>query len=374
MTDGLEFVIYTKDDEYRRQLSGLDASAVLVPNGISTAEFTLDDDDEALADIATPGARCAVRFRKQERFRGRINELPGSGPIGSVQVGVEGDMRKFWDIYGWPNPTAALNAQDVAYRNYSGRTETIFKTALQENLVTRLGFPWTIAPTLGRGSLVSASSPIAVRFHPLADKVLDPLTADELIVVLSYDEDTGAVTVDVRTAATVMGTLTVESAVADTFAFNTSAPTATRCIVGGRGEGELREFKQHIDAVREADWGDIIETFVDARNSDEGSDILPDAIAAVADGAPIAGIKVDVVETDRFRYGTTFVEGDFVNVRIGPVESREQITSVEISEDADDGVVVTPHIGSADVDSDPDVELAASVAALARGQRDQGRR
>lgn len=372
MVDALRFVIFSKSNEYRQDLSGVEASATFVPNGVSSAEFTIDDDDEVLPELAAKGARCAVWFRGAERFRGRIRELPGSGPDGTVTASIEGDMRKLWDWYGWPVPTAPLTGQTQAYRNYSGRTETIFKTALQENL-TRLGVPWTVAPTLGRGSLVPASAPIAVRFHPLADKVLGPLVADGLVVVLSYAPN-GAVTVDVRSADTVPGVLTQESAVADSYQFNVIAPTATRAIVGGRGEGAAREFKQHTDTVREADWGDIIETFIDARNTDEAADILTDAVAAVRDGGPTAGISTDIVETERFRYGDTYVEGDFVNVRIGPVESREQITSVEVTDDKESGVTVTPHIGSANVEADTDMELVAQVAALARGQRDQGRR
>ncbi|MEW1990705.1 hypothetical protein [Microbacterium sp. NPDC078849] len=373
METGLKFVIYDKTNKFRRSFSEVEASAAFVANGISTAEFTLDDNDSALDGIVTKGARCAVWFRGVERFRGRIAETPGTGPAGVVTPRVEGDLRKLWDWQGWPLTTAPITAQTQAYRNYSGATETIFKTALQENL-TRLGVPWTVAPSQGRGSVIPSSKAIAVRFHPLADKVLEPLAADGLVVVLSYHPQTGAVTVDVRPGKTVPGTLTIDSGVLDSFQFTTVAPTATRAVVGGRQEGEDRELKQYIDAARELDWGDIIEVFVDARNTEVGVDILPEAVEAVAEGAPAVGITVDAVESDVFRYGKTFVEGDFVNLNVGPLHTREQITSVEVVENSKGGVIVTPRIGQADAEPTTEAALGAAVAKLARGQRDQGRR
>ena len=369
--DGLRFVVYDKAGVYQRELSGVDADATVVTNGISTATFTLDDDDDALAPLTVRGARCGVWFRGVEQFRGRVSETPGSGPTGSVSISVEGDMRKLWDWYGWPVPTAPLSGQTSEYRRYSGPTETVFKTALQE-AIARLGVAWTVVPSAGRGLPIPSSSPVAFRFHPLADKLVPRLDESGLVIVLG---SAGAVvSVDVREGALIPGLLTVDSGIADGYEFNATAPSATRAIVGGRGEGVARQFAQVIDAAREADWGDIIETFVDARNSDEETDITPYGREALEEGAPRAAISTSVVETDRFMFGKTYQLGDFVRVRIGPVQSDEQITSVSISESEDDGVVVTPHIGSADVDADTDVALARAVAALARGQRDQGRR
>jgi hypothetical protein len=47
---------------------------------------------------------------------------------------------------------------------------------------------------------------------------------------------------------------------------------------------------------------------------------------------------------------------------------------VSITDDEDRGLSVTPHIGTADVAVDADVQLAHALALLARGVRDKGRR
>jgi len=370
--DTLKYVVYDKAGTFRRQFSGVRAEVEPMSNQTSTATLTLDDDHAALPALTARGARCSIEFRGHELFRGKVTRTPGTGPKGAVQIFIESDIRKLWHWYGWPVPGAAITAQTSEYRNYSGRAESVFKTALSEN-IARLGIPWTVAPTLGRGALIPTGSPVSFRFHPLAEKLIPVLDNSDLVVVLTYDS-LGRPTVDIREADTVQGVITLGSGVVDGYKFSVEAPTATRAIVGGRGEGVERELVTVVDSAREAEWGDIIETFVDSRNSDVGTNIAPYGTEALVEAAPRVGVALDIVETKKFQYLKQFREGDLAHVRLGPIDSLEQITSVSISEDPDDGVLVTPHIGSADVDAEIDVALARAIGALARGQRDQGRR
>ncbi|MFL2002010.1 Gp37-like protein [Microbacterium sp. A1-JK] len=364
--DGHRFVIYDSEDNYELELSGLEASSELPPNQIPTASFVLDDDDSALAAVTAPGARCGVWFRGIERFRGRIESTPGEGPQGFITANIEGDIRKLWDWHGRQVPGAALDAQASEYRVYTGKTESVVKAALAENFA-RLGVPWTVAPSLDRGVTVR----VEFRMHPLADKLIPILDAAGLILTLEYTE-TGVV-VDVREPDTVPGVLTLETGIPDAYSFGMSAPTATRVIVGGRGEGVEREFLEVRDDDREAEWGDIIESFTDARNTEEGSDLSVDGLQALAEGAPRVSITTDLVETERFMFGSTYLVGDLVHVKVGPVDTTQRL-SVSITESADSGVEVTPRIGEIDDSADIEVRLAQQLAALARGVRDQGRR
>ena len=367
--DLLTFVVFSKTNAFRRQFTA-DGTADLNLNGISTAEFTLDDADELLQFVTGDsgrGARCAVWFRGAERMRGAITSTPGSGPIGDVTVRIDSDMRKMWQWQGWPVPTADLAHQTTDYRTITGPSETIFKTALAEN-VARLGVPWTVVPTHGWGT----STVVALRFHPLGDKVIPPLLSDQLVIVLTYDDD-GHPVVDVRQPRTVPGTLTIDSGVPDRFSFDVVAPTATRVIVGGRGEGADRQFLEVADAAREADWGEIIEAFADARNVEVGADLTPYAADALTAGAASVSVTTELVETDGFLFGSTFDLGDLVRVSLGPVNSTEQIQQVAITSNASDGTKVTPKIGGIDP-GDVDAQLTAQINRLAQGARDQSRR
>jgi hypothetical protein len=370
--DGLRFVLYDHHEEFRRAVTGAEATADIVPNAISAATFTLDDDHPALGAVTARGARCAVWFRGGEVFRGRVQQTPGFGPTGQVTAHVQSDMRKLWDWQGRQSPTTPIAATPTLipaeYRVYTGAPESVFKQALAENFA-RLGVPWSVAPDLGRGG-----APVRVEFrmHPLADKLMPILDAAGLLVVLTYGED-GEVVVDVREPATVPGRLTLASGVPSAYEFNTIAPTVTRAVAGGRGEGVERSFVEVIDTARESTWGDIIEGFVDARNTEEGADISVDAREALAEGAPRASITTELTETDAFRYRTTFEVGDLVRTVIDPVDIEQRI-SVSITETASGGVIVTPLIGDVDASSDTEVQLARQVERLARGARDQGRR
>lgn len=370
MDDGLTFVVYDRTSAFVRQIGAHGgAHATLTRNVIPTAEFMLDDDDAALPGLTAKGARCAVWFRGVERFRGKVNANTGDGPEGQVTVKVLGDLRKLWEWQGWPVPANAIGSQTSDVRLYTGRTEQVFKAALGEN-VTRLGVPWTVVSDHGYGT---GGQRVEFRFHPLGDKLVPPLETDGLIITITYD-GFGHPVVDVRQPATITGVLSPLSGVIDKYTYDMTSPTLTRVIVGGAGDGAARELAQYTSSTRESDWGDIIEGFVDARNATAGADLSPDGAQALADGADRVGLNADLLESDLLRYGTTYDVGDVLHVQVGPVDVTVPIMSVQIDDTADQGVLVTPKLGTVDVAAPTEVLLARQIAKLAAGARDQGRR
>ncbi len=364
--DGIRYVVYDRFDVYESDLSGVGGDVDLVVNGVSTAQVVLADDHRSLPGILVPGARCGVIFRGAERFRGMVRATPGQGPRGGTTVRVESDHRKLWDWLGWPDPTSPVDEQSVEYAVYTGQTETVVKTALADAFA-RLGVPWTVAPDLGRGIPARAE----MRFHPLAEKLIPLLDAAGLVLTLAYTPS--GVVVDVREPDTVAGKLTIGTGIVGPFTYTRTAPTVTRAIVGGRGEGIAREFAEVVDAPREAAWGDIIERFVDARNTDESTDLTEEGAEEIEDGAASAGVAAELIETDRLMYGHTYIEGDFIDLQLGPIDQVEQIRTVSITGFRNTAKVV-PSLGTADEDDDPDSELEAAVALLAQGVRDERRR
>lgn len=364
MDDSVSFVIYDQADAFRRLVVAKSSSTTLLRNEVSFTEFVLDADHPALPDATVSGARCGFRFRGREWFRGRVAATPGHGPVGETTIRVESDVRKLWDWHGRPVPGAAVTAQVAEYARYSGPTETIAKAAMAANFA-RLGVAWSVAPNLGRGP----AARLEFRFHPLADKIVPLLDAAHLVLDVTYADH--SVIVDVREAQLVAGVLSDLTGKLEAYSWTRDAPTATRVVVGGRGEGVEREFLEKVNEELEAEWGDIIETFVDARNTEEGSTLEPDADEALVAGLPTAGVSMDLIETDAFRFAQHFLVGDRVRVRVGPLDQLEAITQVQIA-DSPEGVVVTPKLGTAD--DDPDVQLGRQVALLARGARDEKRR
>lgn len=370
--DDIEFIVYNKGNSYRRRVVAKTSSTVLPANTTPVSTFTLDDDHDALPALTEKGARCAYRFRGVEWFRGRVGPLSGVGPRGTTTLVVEGDFRKLWDWQGSPKPTAAIATQttiDEEYARYIGVTEAVFRSALVANF-SRLGVPWTVAPSLGRGI---PDQRVEFRFHPLAEKLIPLLDAANLLVQLSYHPTTAAVTVSLREAETLGRPLSELTGAFDDFDWSRNPPGATRATIGGAGEGVERQFLQVINAELEADWGDIIETFKDSRMADASADLSVDGAEALAELAPTVGVGLDLQETDALRFGETFLVGDRIPVKLGPLEQfTERITQVQIDDTPEDGVKVTPRLG--EIENSADAELGAIVARLARGVRDQGRR
>jgi len=366
--DGLQYVIYDKAGAFKASVKDADGSAEFLCNVPSSAEFILPESHRALPSATTDGARCGVWFRGVERFRGTIIETPGFGPVGETTVRVESDLRKLYHWQGWPVPTGAIGAQVDKARVYSGSVETVFKTALG-HAFTRLGVPWSVTASGGLGF----TTRVDFRFDYLADKLLPLLDLVPLVVTLEYGPGPLDVTVDVKVPHTVAGTLTVQTGVVDNYDFNRRAPGVTRMVIGGAGEGADREFDLVIDTAREMAWNDIIEGFADASSAEAGADLSVDAVEPLAEGAPTAMLSSALVETDRLVYGKHYVEGDLLHIKVGPIDSVQQIRGVSVTDNADEGEVVTPYFGDVDED-DTDVVLARQVSKLARGLRETRRR
>jgi hypothetical protein len=226
---------------------------------------------------------------------------------------------------------------------------------------------WTVAATAGKGTTVRVDT----RFHPLADKIIDGLIKDKLRLTVVRSK-AGAVTVDVTAGAVFARPLTLESGVLDGGSWSLKAPTVTRVIVGGAGEGTARTFGQFIDAARETAFGFKREQFRDARNSEAGADLSEDAAEVFEEGAPKASVQCELAESSWFRYRVQYQVGDVVTVQVGPVSVTDVIRQVVIRDAPGEGVRVTPSVG--DVVDSSDQKLAVAVGRLARGVRDQGRR
>ena len=366
MADELQFLLSSKTHQYLGTIIPRRATVELGWNRTSLAEFTLDDDDRFLPALATPGARIRVLLNGVQEMSGLVESLDGTFPSGEVTVTALSEFQMLPYVLAWPKPTAAIGAQTDEYRIYTGVSETVAKLAIAE-ASTRLGLGWTVAATGGKGT----TTRVETRFHPLLDRILEPLTLDKLQLKVERDA-AGAVTVDVTQGTTFATPLTLNTGILENGTWRRQAPTVTRVVVGGTGEGVARELGQFVDTTRETDWAIKREVFRDARSSETGADLSTDAAKAFGEGAVKSSISVVLNEASWFQYRDGYVLGDLVTVQVGTVTMTDVISTVLIEDDPKSGLKVTPSIG--DVRDSADKQLAADIAGLARGTRDQGRR
>ncbi|MTE24822.1 hypothetical protein [Microbacterium sp. ZXX196] len=353
----LDFTVHDASGAFLATVVPREVHVELLWNQVSFAELTFDDDDKAMS-VLGEGSRVRVLVDGVAHVDGPVVGIDGSDTeaASEVVVTVEDDFRLFRNL-GWQNPAQPLSNQSSEYKRYSGPLETVMKAACTD-LSTRLGLGWVVPASTGLGSSVR----VEFRMHPLTDKFTDLLTADQLTWTLR-----GGV-VDVTAGELFPRVLTRESGIVGDFTWSLNAPTATRVVVGGEGEGTDRLFQGFTDTARETSWGFISEVFQDARMAQGETDLSPDGAEALAEGAGTVSVTADLNETSWFRFGAYQV-GDLVHIQVGTVDTTEVITQVVIDDTPGDGLVVTPHIGA--VEDTAGSRLARQVARLNKGLRDQ---
>lgn len=332
-------------------------------NMMSTATFTIDSTHLRAADLMAPGARVMIYRHGEFQMSGPVRVVGGDFNVASLLTfTVEDDFRILHNWLAWPKPTAPLTGQNVEYRSITGPAETVVKTVMAE-AATRLSFPLTIAPDQGRG----ASGTYTFRFHPAYDRLFPAV--DQAGIGVTVRQEGAGLLLDCYTPRTYPHTLSPESGTVVGGTYTLAAPTATRVVVGGQGEGVARTFKGFTEPARETEWTDIIEVFQDARDSSVGDVYAERATETLAEGAPLSGLSLELSETPHFRYGGDGLRiGDRVPASINGQLFTDTLREVQLSW-AKDGDLATPIIGERT--DDPDVKLAKRLRDLKRDNMDR---
>ena len=343
-------------------------------NQQGTASLTLDGDHRMAGALTAPGARVVFHHKPSGAWEflmsGKVKSRRGEGPSlkSSVTFEIADDIRLLSQVLGWPVPTSAITSQSGAeYAKYTGPAETVVKNAARANF-QRLGIPVGVATDQGRGDIVPGG--VALRFHPLADKLLPAAEAGGIGVTVRQS-GTGLV-LDCYTPRDYPHKLSEKAGTITEWSWEDRDPTATRAVAGGKGEGTARTFARSVDANLENAHGDVYEVFKDATDVDTSADLTARAAQTVTEGAPTYGFSVTLSETGMFRYGDKGVRvGDRVTVIIGGQERTDLLRECTLAFNRESGPTQTPVVGS--IDQSPDKALGRFLSRLARGIRDNKR-
>ncbi|WP_028265940.1 Gp37-like protein [Arthrobacter sp. MA-N2] len=329
----------------------------------STATFEIDADHKRAADLMEAGARVMIYRHGEFQMSGPVRAADGNFMMASkLTFSVEDDFRILNNWLAWPKPTAPLTGQDVEYRTITGPAETVVKTVMAE-AATRLGFPLAVAPSLGRG----ASGKYTFRFHPAYDRLFPAV--DQAGIGVTVRQDGAGLLLDCYEPRNYPHQLSAESGTVIGGTYSLAAPNVTRVVVGGQGEGVEREFKGFSEPTRETVWNDIIEVLQDARDSSSGDVYADRAAEVLAEGAPLAGLSLELSETKHFRYGGDGLRvGDRVTAMVRGQAYTDVLREVQLSWD-NSGDRATPIIGERK--DNPDLQLAKSIRALRRDNTDR---
>lgn len=339
-------------------------------NDVGDATIVVGASNAKVPLLLERGARVVIEYRGEHLISGAVRATSGTGPSanGSMTFTVVDDFRLFHRITGWPVPAAGLGSQTSEYHTISGPAETVLKTAVTANAVTRLGEPVTVAADLGRGDNITAT----FRFHPLADRLFPAVDAAGIGVTVR--QSGAGLLVDCYEPVLYPRTLTEAGGVVLEWSWTHAEAEATDVIVGGQGEGTARTFAGYSDAVLAGEIGERIEVFRDARDTGSGGVLTERANETFAETAAKSGLSVRLSETSVFRYGAVggVHVGDQVRLEVGSgLIITDTLRSVTLSWTRAAGVEVTPAIGDI---SNTDRAFAAALATVAAGVRDLRRK
>lgn len=367
--------IHDQNREFVRKLLPQSSEVTLRFNQPSVARLVVADAHPVVAEVLPDGMRAVVwmvtldgsSMSKVRLLEGAIGDLSGDGPFGTVTIPVTDDFADLQTITGWPNPTASLAAQTDDFSRYSGPSESRALAAISEN-ATRLGLPWDIATSAGRGT----TGDLELRFDKLSEQLVDDLTADRLQLTIQRDATTDRWAVAVTEGDTYPRPLTPQSGILGSWQWVRQRPTLTRVIELGSGTGTDREFAQVIDTTLETALNTVMEGVDNSSSAEAGADLSPYGLAALKDASGRAGISAVLRENSWFTFPDAYTVGTRVNVQIGPVVVEDAITEVDITHSAKDGFTVVPMVGLAS--ADPTVKLVNFVTRAASAVRSLERR
>lgn len=233
------------------------------------ASFTVSLDNAKLPLLMESGSRMVIDYMGKQVLSGPITARTLTGPAvsGVAQFEVEDDFRVLNDVLAWPVPNYPITDQTPRTAHVlTGRLETVVLDLIRANLTNRLNPNIIVSGSASRGPVVT----IEARMVSLFDAVIGKL--NEAGLALTVKQLNGTLIVGIHQPGTFPLVLTEESGIVQSWTWSNKAPTATRAIVGGAGEDNLRDFRLFTDPTAEADWGIRSEVFVSA--SDTGTDYM----------------------------------------------------------------------------------------------------
>lgn len=386
MENPFELKIYDKDFAFRGYI-GNPIELAVTPrfNETGTATVKIDLDHRLAGDILADGSRIVISKDGNFLLSGKIFQKNAEGPAvkGSLTFYVKSDFRMVHQILGWPHPLSPLADQDKDAYNITGNAELAIKTLVEQNMVTRLGLPVTVATNLGRGATLPAG--IDIRFHPLYEKAFPAIEQAGLGV--TFEQSGAGIVMDVFEPPVYPYVLSEESGVLQWWSWSAADAAATRVIAEGIGESvddaeghPLPAPKLYALAVNtdlEAAYNDATEVHRLGSNgtTEEETDaerlvkLAADAQEALTEAAPTAGFAVRLSETGTFRYGeNNLVVGALVTISVGGVTRTDYLREVTMTFSRDRGVEVTPIVG--DIRDNPDRLIAGFLARLKKSIND----
>lgn len=310
-------------------------------NKLGAWKITLRSDHPLVDALRTPGAGLIVTGPTGVLISGptisATNSKTSEDPTGTWDVIGTDDTLILGERLAYPVPTTAdLSLQTQAYDTRTGAAETIAKGYVNANLgpsapAARKNTAVTIDTDQGRGTSLTVNA----RFDTLGELVDGILTPSALGFNVTQSGANLVFTVYAPADRSATVRMDVDNLRLSKSEYTYSAPSATRIIVAGQGQGAARvliERSSTASVAAETTWGRRIEIFKDARSTAVTAELEASGDEILTNrGLTIEGIKVSPSDDlASMRYGVDWGLGDKVTVVVGTAQVAKIVTEVGI--------------------------------------------
>lgn len=278
-----DWLIWPRNPNLSRSYDPLSGwtSLVLVERDNKPDTWVVSGPASAL-DMFGPGMGAVLDRDGQQITSGQVTSIRrwAEGGVEGMEVAFASDLSIFRLARPEQSTTMVSNVPKrftKAYDTFTGTREDAILHYLKANIGgnalpdrRRARLRWPVS--LGRGGHTSTSA----RFDEVGPLVQSLGEAGNLRVTIVHTEDAGGAWLDVKIAEAANLSADVRFGTSEStaagligdFDYEIGAPTATRALVMGGGELQMRVGMEMRDPAAETLWGTVAETLVDQRQSD----------------------------------------------------------------------------------------------------------
>lgn len=313
---------------------------------------------------------CTIDWRGKRTTWTLDTFNPASSPRGAtLTVGGPSALSLFARELAWPSPAAALTAQVDPAPLTTGDAETVIRSLVSANWVTRRGETLALGTNGNHGS--------TIRARPKFDNLLDLVTRKARNGGIGVDINllnTTSTRASLRMTVWVPADLTTRVRLSEKvgnllgWSQTNTAPTATKAIVTGAtgGTGDIYKLVTTAEGdAAAADWGGHRVVLVQGPASYDNSDLIQAGEEALDDGVVTNNVALEAADTSGLQAFRDYSVGDLVTGQLlTGLDVQDVISSISVN--VSEGYPeITPTFGKPDAD-DPMVSMAELVRHLNR--------
>jgi len=320
---------YNKDLQRLGRIPILGGSAAIRNNAVSTGVLDVNGNSPLWRRYETDpryqleGGHVAVYDGKTQLIAGKLKQYVENNSAGTkdIELHFECHLSYVHGMITVPSPDRALTSQTVRpYYRETGPAETVIKDAVRRHVGqdarSENREPIVVDLSSGRGQNVTINS----RFQNLLEELQD-VAKNSGVVFFSYlDSETSEIRFGVREPNDYTRSIRLreDNGSLGNISYSLEAPTASRVLVAGQGEGTDRMLR--LVESDQTDWEVKTLLFQDRRDTEEADELIEAGEDTLADHVEKQSITIDTETLAGLKYGHDFRVGDLITVQLNSAD------------------------------------------------------